>query len=147
MRVAWVRDRPLCLRFHGWEGWGWPPSCTLKPSVLSLRSLLRKSLCSHPHDVLGHTGTARHLHGLLRAQPPARRPRASLASGKGTEREQRGSLCLLRHPPPACPWHRRTRALRNPDSKSSNLPFANIARTPLHWPLACRDLRSFTRES
>lgn len=47
-RVPWVRGRPLGLRFHGWERWGWPPSRTHKPSVLSLRSLLRKSLLFPP---------------------------------------------------------------------------------------------------
>lgn len=53
--------------------------------------------------VLGHAGTARHLLGLSRAQPPAQHPRASPALGEGSKREQRRSLWLPRPPPPCLP--------------------------------------------
>lgn len=55
------------------------------------------------HPVLGHTGTARHLLSLSRAQPPGRHPRASPGLAEGSDRKQRPSLCPLRPPPPGLP--------------------------------------------
>lgn len=67
---------------------------------MGVASLLRTASF---HPALGHTGTARHLLSLSRAQPPGRHPRASPGLAEGSDRRQRPSLCPLRPPPPGLP--------------------------------------------
>lgn len=61
---------------------------------------------------------------------PRPRPRAARGN-KGPV-----SACSGPHPL-ACPWHRRTRALREPKGESRTRPFAKAVRSPLRLPQAC----------
>lgn len=107
----------------------------LEMRILRVREACLKSLggCSHPHPVLGRSGTTRHLHS---SQGPSPQPPAGGHPQLRLLRASRGnkdpvSSCSA---PPAFPWHRWAMALRKPKRKSSySLPLPNSCENP-HLP-------------
>lgn len=110
-----MRDRETTGRgFRGWEMMESAPSCPLKPSVLSLRSAaLRKWLLFPPPECpWAHwycQALTRPAKGPAPCQAPAGFPSPRQGHREGTKAQSLPSQT----PTPACPWHRRTMALRN----------------------------------
>lgn len=97
-------------------------SCNPWPPGLFQESAQEVTAALPTGPLLGHAGTARHLLGLSRAQPPAQHTRASPALGEGSRRNKGAVFACSSPHPLACPWHRRTRALREPEGKSNTYP-------------------------
>lgn len=113
--------RPSGLRFHGRSS----------PLVLHSRSWLGRQCCPTPQPVLG-TLVLPGTRSACRGPSPQPGTRGLPQPWPRAARGNKGpvSACSAPHPL-ACPWHRRTRAQREPKCKSSTRPFAEAVRSPL----------------